>query len=1092
MFKRTDTHAVSSLEVVRAGAGSGKTTDLCKTVVTAVHDGLDPAKILATTFTRKAAAELKGRIQAALLRGDGNPTTKANSKANNKAKKVSPEHRQHAERLELAAIGTVHGVAHHLLEQYAIPMGLSPRLNVLTELAVSSSQRELLGMIDAESWSELTEIGTRLAFDRLADTILKLMEEKRTNRIGNDDFLKQMAASADQVCLLLAAHGSNPDAEPMEHLFQLADDTLTQLDQLTSDQTKVTQDAKQLLRRILTRRQSVWNNFTRVAQLEGGKRSGANNLLEPLRQFGASVRLHPGLHDDIRNFSNLLAQQVVQLESRYQEYKTARGLVDFTDLEILFLELLERSDLATALGRDYELILVDEFQDTNPLQLAIFEKLRPLAKRNRWVGDPKQAIYGFRGTDPQLVNEVWNHIDKHSRRSLDYNYRSQKGLVQLTGKLFAPVFGKEAVQKPKKPAKAKGVERWLLTPSPDKSGQNKTDDAMSLACGIAALHAEGVPYGDIAILERTNASLTTLAACCDELGIPYLLDTHGLLATREGAMVLAGLRLVADRNDSLAAAQILHLLDSSESETPDWFLERLKAVDEQYAKTPDEEKEKLKENRSMVLPWQDDDRFVALERIHRDLTPPAVIVQQVIDALNLPSRLAGWGDVARRGSHLDSLVKLATNYEETAFDAGQSATLTGLILHLESLAEMEQDKRHPSAGLDAVTLTTYHSAKGLEWPVVILSGLDTPRDPDMWQPLASGGDPDHHSPLEGRALQYWLWPFGYTEGSFPQRASGGGLEQDALDSAEGQIRCQQDREESLRLLYVGVTRAREKLVFAHREDRYGWLQLLPNVDEVLNCKRDPGEYPLKGIDTTLIVRKLNPSMAATYHQAPQKQITWLQSLPVDLPSSSIASQIASKSVSPIARYHSPSGVPEVNGTPLPRIEPLTRRSLFPERAKEQDYATIGDAVHAYLAALPSIKSLPAEKKLAVATRCLNAFLAGPFVKATDLVSSGDRFVQWVETRFGNATWFTEMHLSSPRAEGGQWVGTIDLLLELPNGDGVLIDHKSAPLRRDHCPAKAASYSGQLNAYREMLSTAGQNVVSTWIHFPLAGVMAECV
>ena len=58
-------------------------------------------------------------------------------------------------------------------------------------------------------------------------------------------------------------------------------------------------------------------------------------------------------------------------------------------------------------AQDFDLILVDEFQDTNPLQLAIFQRLRQIAPRSRWVGDPKQAIYGFRDTDPELINEVW-------------------------------------------------------------------------------------------------------------------------------------------------------------------------------------------------------------------------------------------------------------------------------------------------------------------------------------------------------------------------------------------------------------------------------------------------------------------------------------------------------------------------------------------------------------------------------------------------------------------------------------------------------------------------------------------------------------
>ena len=108
-----------ALELIRAGAGSGKTYDLCETVANAVSGGLDPARIMATTFTKKAAAELKGRIQTKLLTGTDDPET---------------NHRN-ADRLELAAIGTVHSVAHRVLSRYAVELGLSTRLEVMSEQA---------------------------------------------------------------------------------------------------------------------------------------------------------------------------------------------------------------------------------------------------------------------------------------------------------------------------------------------------------------------------------------------------------------------------------------------------------------------------------------------------------------------------------------------------------------------------------------------------------------------------------------------------------------------------------------------------------------------------------------------------------------------------------------------------------------------------------------------------------------------------------------------------------------------------------------------------------------------------------------------
>jgi ATP-dependent exoDNAse (exonuclease V) beta subunit len=81
---------------------------------------------------------------------------------------------------------------------------------------------------------------------------------------------------------------------------------------------------------------------------------------------------------------------------------------------------------------------------------------------------------------------------------------------------------------------------------------------------------------------------------------------------------------------------------------------------------------------------------------------------------------------------------------------------------------------------------------------------------------------------------------------------------------------------------------------------------------------------------------------------------------------------------------------------------------------------------------------------------------------------------------------------APRSAGGQWNGTLDLLLELTDGKVVIIDHKSAPIRREHCAAKASTFSGQLLAYKEMINSTERAVDSCWIHFPLAGVVAEPV
>lgn len=718
---------MSTLEVVRAGAGAGKTYDLCEKVAAAVSDGLDPARILGTTFTSRAAAELKGRIQEKLLTSTSDLITA----------------QWRADRLELAAIGTVHSVAHQLLSRYALELGLSPRLEVMTEIAQKESLGRLLGSRDQAKAERLAALADRLGIQMLDQQILGLLAAKRGNRIVDVDFLAQMQASAERVCELLAADGPL-DAAPGTSLLKLAEQALEQLTQLTSDTTKVTADAIRKLRQLPSQNTPHWGRYPDAARIKAGAKSGADDILDSLRTHASQVRQFPELHEDLRQFCILLAEQTIGVEQQYVEYKTERGLVDYTDLETLLLDLLHHPELAARLQQDFQLVLVDEFQDTNPLQLGIFQRLRELSERNRWVGDPKQAIYGFRDTDPELVDGIWNSIPQSNRHTLGRNFRSQRGLVQLTGALFAPIFGEEANQTPQKPAAERGVERWLF------SSKNQPGDSLSLACGVAQLHREGIRFGDILILERTNRQLQETVSALESLGIPCLLESPGLLQTREAAVILAGLRLVADRSDSLAAATVLHLQSDPDVATPEWISERIRDVQQQEeAKAAAAEGERP----DFRMPWQDDPRFAALEAVDCSLLSPTAVVRQVVEALDLPALIHQWGAVARRASGIDSLLQHANEYEQQMLSDGQAATLSGLILYLEQLAEAGEDLRYPPLGHNAVTLMTYHGAKGLEWPVVILSGLNSDRKADVWKPIVSGGGTAEGSPLQGRSLR---------------------------------------------------------------------------------------------------------------------------------------------------------------------------------------------------------------------------------------------------------------------------------------------------------------------------------------------------
>jgi ATP-dependent helicase/nuclease subunit A len=1055
------------LKLIRAGAGSGKTYYLCEAVAEAVRDGFDPARLLATTFTKKAAAELKGRIQAKLLAGTDS----------------SELNQYNADRLELASIGTVHSVAHQILSRYAVELGLSPRLEVTSEQAAMRLVSQQLSDIESNSQRQLITHAGRLGVHDLDKQLLALLDAKRSNRLSEDSLREHLVVSAKRVCELLSGEVV---PVPVEHdlLLKLIREAIEH-PAIQNCKTKESDAARQKLRDLQTGRLHKWGVYCEAARLKAGKRSGADAALDNLRNHAAEVRLHQELHQDILVFSELVARHAIEIEAGCRFEKTQRGLVDFTDLETLFLEALSGDRLKELIAKDFSLVLVDEFQDTNPLQLAIFQSLRDISPRCIWVGDTKQAIFGFRGTDPSLVNRIWHQVKDVETGSLPDNRRSSMGLVQLVGKLFCPVFGEDAQQHPINPSSSQNIERWVLT-SDGKDSKNQEDDAKAVVAGIRALQREGHRLGDMVVLERSNPSVAKLADALEQGGVDYLFESPGLLSTREAVLVLAGMRLVLDRGDSLAAATIKHFLATPTADTPDWIIDRLRARKEEREEADASEAESAERKQ----PWDGDAELQPLERIDRKTSSPRAVCQLVIEALNLPTRIAIWGDLPQRCSNLDSLLKHVTAYEEQTRGSGQAATLGGAILYLEQLALDAQDIKYPPLGHDAVTIMTYHKSKGLQWPIVILSGLNSDRDPDLWRPSVSGGAEDVHDPLRGRKIRAWCWPFGMTDGQWPARRTGTTLNEDAIASPEGIQQADEELQESLRLLYVGCTRAQSKLVFAHRANKSQWLNQLPEIDELLPADAEPGEYELKEIDTTYVLRK--PDAAELEGSVKRTSNRWFPGHS-DIPESQTK-------LSP--RFHSPSQGTinqDVIGPTEPsrdleehplKLHELAGASHFTEGMADEKQAAFGDAIHAYLAALPSLTGVDDGRKDLVAARCLAAFGVSGAIAPQVVVQAGQRFFEWVNEKYPDACWRTEVKTIAKRAAGGNYRGTLDLVLEFPNRRAVLIDHKSAPIRRSACVAKTEEYLPQIDAYEEILLQQGFQVDSRWVHFPLAGAVVE--
>ncbi|MFB3077715.1 MAG: UvrD-helicase domain-containing protein, partial [Lysobacterales bacterium] len=320
-------------------------------------------------------------------------------------------------------------------------------------------------------------------------------------------------SSADE----LLAHFPATTSRKLDHdLLGAINHAIAEID-TGHDSTKVTRDYLTLIRGVragLIHRRVMWPEWITLSKKMPGTKSKA--FAEPIADIAVDYDKHPGLHRDLRFFAEQAFEIAADSLEAYQLLKTQKGLIDFVDQEQRLYQLLDNPIVAETLQEELQLLMVDEFQDTSPIQLALFLKLSKLAEQVIWVGDIKQSIYGFRGADPTLMAAVVNRVvaGGNPPQILEKSWRSRPELVAYTNKLFVPAFADTLTpeQVSLEPAresisKEPAVETWRLT------GKNKGLRAQALANGVSELMASGrividketeqprpVAYGDIAVL----------------------------------------------------------------------------------------------------------------------------------------------------------------------------------------------------------------------------------------------------------------------------------------------------------------------------------------------------------------------------------------------------------------------------------------------------------------------------------------------------------------------------------------------------------------------------------------------------------------
>ncbi len=482
---------------------------------------------------------------------------------------------------------------------------------------------------------------------------------------------------------------------------------------------------------------------------------------------------------DFRDATNNYFEEVVaEVYALYQKRLSSANAMDFDDLIMKTVELFQRfPDVRERYRNRFKHILVDEYQDTNRAQYFLIRELvgdlieGTLPAQLCVVGDADQSIYGFRGATIRNILQFEEDYPDARLILLEQNYRSTQNILTAAN----AVISKNESRKEK--------NLWSQTGEGEKIqgfvGESEHEEAQFVANTLKSLAKEkSSKYSDAAIFYRTNAQSRVFEEVFLREAIPYkVVGGVRFYERREVKDLLAYLKSLVNPNDEISLRRIINTpkrgIGDRALDAIDLF-SKAKDLSFWEALTRVEEIEDMA-SRSRASITLFTDLIQKLQTLVEANTAPAVIAAAVLEQSGLLSELEESKDPQDEGrvENLQELVAVAQEFSVERIDAGESATLldflesVALVADSDSIPDPESEDGLGNNGV--VTLMTLHTAKGLEFPTVFLTGLE--------------------------------------ENIFPHSRS---------------IGDRQEIEEERRLAYVGITRARERLYISRAEYRSAW------------------------------------------------------------------------------------------------------------------------------------------------------------------------------------------------------------------------------------------------------------------------------
>ena len=504
---------------------------------------------------------------------------------------------------------------------------------------------------------------------------------------------------------------------------------------------------------------------------------------------------------DQREYAEIIFSLAARWQNEYRQYKDEHHLIDFNDMEEMFHKLLDMEEVKKDIKSSYTHLFVDEFQDSNPMQVSIFRQLSSLLN-TVYVGDKKQAIYGFRGSDTDLTEAVADSIS--DKEPLKHSYRSVKPLVEFSNTIFTKVFSH--------------MSDVALT-MPDQNGNTDTVDKPlrlwpyakddELALQIQQLHLrEKIAYKDIAVLARKNNNLDNLADELRKLKVPVCRESTDIKDSRTGRLMKALLTLVNTPSNQLARAEVAYLTE------PDYDITAIIEDRLDHLKAEKPRTEYLKDipllqrfNQLCKFQTEETSKYTTNLLGYQSIS---ALVESLVIELDLYAVVQSWENALSEETNLQVFIDLARKYEDASAKMARPATVLGFIDFFTNQLQKG------AANEEGVRLFTYHKSKGLEWKVVIMMSLD--EDPGDTTDIATKNMLGCHNHREKKPtvnntnppMTISLVRNIYGSKNVEKAAVASRMQQHPLwDTIRNQ-----EIAESARLLYVGVTRARNVLILA--------------------------------------------------------------------------------------------------------------------------------------------------------------------------------------------------------------------------------------------------------------------------------------